>query len=170
MPRLGIDSDARWGYSHAKGWIYIYKLHLTSTTSVLVVHLAANVTTDNVQDNKMYGSMMSSLCIFSSPSVSYMTSDPAEYDNKKLYEYSKKTLGIGLVCPVERYKSNSRKKFDLVCFYELILGPQFIYSQRGILVEPLIDPINSVFIIDQLPVYEFHMVSAIVLISLYYIR
>ncbi|HEY6534937.1 MAG TPA: transposase [Candidatus Nitrosocosmicus sp.] len=28
----GIDSDAKWGYSHTKGWIFGYKLHLTCTT------------------------------------------------------------------------------------------------------------------------------------------
>ncbi len=33
VPRPGIDTDARWGYSHTKGWIFGYKLHLTSTTT-----------------------------------------------------------------------------------------------------------------------------------------
>ena len=33
VPRSGIDTDARWGYSHTKGWIFGYKLHLTSTTA-----------------------------------------------------------------------------------------------------------------------------------------
>ena len=32
VPRSGIDTDARWGYSHTRGWIFGYKLHLTSTT------------------------------------------------------------------------------------------------------------------------------------------
>ena len=30
VPCPGIDTDARWGYSHTKGWIFGYKLHLTS--------------------------------------------------------------------------------------------------------------------------------------------
>ena len=35
VPRSGIDTDARWwGYSHTKGWVFGYKLHLTSTTAV----------------------------------------------------------------------------------------------------------------------------------------
>jgi hypothetical protein len=29
-----------------------------------------------------------------------------DYDDKNLYEYSKKVLGIDLVCPVERYENN----------------------------------------------------------------
>ncbi len=32
VPCSGIDTDARWGYSHTKGWIFGYKLHLTCTT------------------------------------------------------------------------------------------------------------------------------------------
>ncbi len=87
-----------------------------------------------------------------------------EYDDKKLYEYSKKTLKIDLVCPVERYKSTSKKRLELVCFYQSALG-QAIYSQRGISVEPLIEHIKSIFRIDPLPVRGFHTVSAIVLLS-----
>ena len=34
VSRSGIDTDARWGYSYTKGWVFGYKLHLTSTTSV----------------------------------------------------------------------------------------------------------------------------------------
>ncbi len=37
VPCPGIDTDARWGYSHTKGWIFGYKLHLTSTTGKIVV-------------------------------------------------------------------------------------------------------------------------------------
>ena len=37
--RVGIDTGARWwGYSHTKGWVFGYKLHITaSTTGELVV-------------------------------------------------------------------------------------------------------------------------------------
>ena len=28
VPCSGIDTDARWGYSHTKGWIFGYKLHM----------------------------------------------------------------------------------------------------------------------------------------------
>ena len=37
IPCPGIDVDARWGYSHTKGWIFGYKLHLTCTTGKMVV-------------------------------------------------------------------------------------------------------------------------------------
>jgi hypothetical protein len=112
----------------------------------------------------MYVPLTSSSRVFSLPlSLRYMAADPG-YDDKKLYEYSKKTLGIDLVCPVERYESTSKKRLELVCFYESVLG-QSIYNRRGISIEPLIEHIKSVFRIDPLPVRGFHAVSAIVLLS-----
>jgi Transposase DDE domain len=105
----------------------------------------------------------SSTLIFSLPSVLYTIADLG-YDAKKLYEYSKKTLRIDLVCPVKRYKSTSKKRLELVCFFQSILG-QAIYNRRRISVEPLIEHIKSVFRIDPLPALGFHKVSAIVLLS-----
>ena len=32
VPYSGIDTDAMWGFSHTKGWIFGYKLHLISST------------------------------------------------------------------------------------------------------------------------------------------
>ncbi|MER5174460.1 MAG: transposase, partial [Candidatus Nitrosocosmicus sp.] len=98
VPRPGIDTDARWGYSHTKGWIFGYKLHLTSTTTAdvgkIVVPLTADVTTANIPDNQMcvpLTSSSSSSSVFFLSSVLYIAGDPG-YDDKKLYEYSKRTL------------------------------------------------------------------------------
>jgi hypothetical protein len=162
VPHPGIDTSARWGYSHTKGWVFGYKLHLTCTTGELVVPLTADVNTANIQDNQMYLNLTSSP-VFSLPYVLYMMADPG-YDAKGLYEYSKKVLGMDLVCPVERYKSTSKERLELVCFYESEMG-QAIYSQRRISIEPLIEHIKSVFRIDPLPARGFHTVSAIVLLS-----
>ncbi len=168
VPCPGIDTDARWGYSHTKGWVFGYKLHLTSTTGELVVPLTADVTTANVPDNKMYVPLMSyssssSSLVFSLPSALYMIADSG-YDDKKLYEYSKKKLGMDLVCPVERYESTSKKRLEIVCFYQSALG-QAIYSRRRISIEPLIEHLKSVFRIDPLSTRGLHTVSAIVLLS-----
>ena len=46
-PRSGIDTDAKWGYSKTKGWIFGYKLHMTSSTGSLIVPLSAELTTTN---------------------------------------------------------------------------------------------------------------------------
>ncbi|MER5175131.1 MAG: transposase [Candidatus Nitrosocosmicus sp.] len=150
------------GYSHTKGWVFGYKLHLTSTTTDaagdLVVPLtAADVTTANIPDNQMYVPLTSSSSssVFYLPSALYMAADPAGYDDKKLYEYSKKVLKIDLICPVERYKNTSKKRIELVCFYESALG-QAIYNQRGISIEPMIEHIKSVFRIDPVPTRGFH--------------
>jgi hypothetical protein len=109
VPRPGIDADAWWGYSHTKGWVFGYKLHLTSTTAIddLVVPLTVDVTTANVPDNHMYVSLTTSSPVFSLPLTCYIVADPG-YEDKKLYEYSKE-LGIYLVCPVERYKFSQRE-------------------------------------------------------------
>ncbi len=129
---------------------------------------AADVTTANVPDNKMYISLTShsssSSSVFSLPSALYVVADPG-YDDKKLYEYSKKTLGLDLVCPLERYENTSKNRLDLVCFYQSVLG-QAVYSRRRISIEPsLIEHLKSVFRIDPLPTRGFHTVSAIVLLS-----
>ncbi len=176
VPRSGIDTDAKWGYSHTKGWIFGYKLHLTSSTATttagkeIIVPLTADVTTANVPDNKMYiplTSYHSPFSVFSLPLVCYMVADHG-YDAKKLYEYSK-GLGIDLVCPSRKIQSTSKKRLEIVCFYESEIG-QSIYSRRKISIEPLIEHIKSVFRIDPLPVRGFHAVSAIVLLSVLSIR
>jgi hypothetical protein len=48
---------------------------------------------------------------------------------------------------VERYKSTSKKRLELVCFYESSLG-QTSYNRRRISIEPLIEHVKSVFRID----------------------
>ena len=131
VPCPGIDTDARWGCSHTKGWVFGYKLHLTSTAGEFVVPLTADdVTTANVPDNRMYVALTPSpFSAFSLPYVLCMIAGPG-YDDKNLYKHSKKVLGIDLVCPVERYESTSKERLELVCFYQPGLG-QSTCSQRG---------------------------------------
>lgn len=49
VPYSGIDTDAKWGFSHTKGWIFGYKLHMICSTdpSSTVLPLSADVTTAN---------------------------------------------------------------------------------------------------------------------------
>ncbi len=129
--------------------------------------ITADVTTANIPDNRMYIPLTSSpFSVFSLPSVLYMIADPG-YDDKNLQVYnSKKVLGIDLVCPVKRYKSTSKERLEIVCFYQSTLG-QAINSQRRISIEPpLIEHIKSIFrIVPLLPGRGFNKVSAIVLLS-----
>jgi hypothetical protein len=77
VPCPGIDKYARWGYSRTKGWIFGYKLHITSTTSDLIVPLTADVTTAIVQDNQIYVSLTSSSSsVFSLPLTCHIVADP----------------------------------------------------------------------------------------------
>ena len=159
VPRSGIDTDARWGFSHTKGWIFGYKLHITASTGSLIVPLSADFTRANVQDNQIYPTITSSL----PQGVHYMAADSG-YDDHKLYNLS---IGRGfeLVCPIsEIYNNTSNDRLQLIEFYESELG-QIIYSWRGISVEPLIEHIKDVFKIDPLPIRGYQKAAGIVLLS-----
>jgi hypothetical protein len=167
VPRSGIDTDARWGFSHTRGWIFGYKLHLISSTGSTIVPLAADFTTANVQDNQMYNPMISSSSSSSSPSslfleTCFMIGDSG-YDDNKLYDLSTKR-GFELVCPVQRYKNTPKNRLEMIQFYESELG-QSVYSWRSKSIEPLIEHIKSVFRIDPLLVRGYNKAAGIVLLS-----
>ena len=165
VPRSGIDTGARWGFSHTKGWIFGYKLHLISSTGSTIVPLAADFTTANVQDNQLYNPMTaassSSSSLFTEETC-FMIGDSG-YDDQKLYDLSI-NRGFELVCPVQRYEHTSADRLELVQFYESELG-QAIYSWRSKSIEPLIEHIKSVFRIDPLPIRGYQMAAGIVLLS-----
>ena len=60
VPCSGIDTDARWGFSHTRGWIFGYKLHMVSSIDSVVVPLSDDVTTANVPDNQVYPVVLAS--------------------------------------------------------------------------------------------------------------
>ena len=162
VPRSGIDTDARWGFSHTKGWIFGYKLHLISSTGSIIVPLAADFTTANIPDNQMYSILTASLPVTIIKRTLYMSADPG-YDDHKLYDLSS-SMGFQLVCPVQRYKSTPTDRMKLIEFYKSEVG-QIIYSLRSTSIEPLIGHIKSVFRIDPLPVQGYAKSCAIVLLS-----
>jgi hypothetical protein len=161
VPRSGIDTDAMWGFSRTRGWIFGYKLHLISSTGSLIVPLSADFTQADVQDNQMYPIITSSL----PQGVCYMAADSGYDDDHKLYDLSIHRRGFELVCPVsEIYNHTSSDRLQLINFYDSELG-QVIYSWRGISVEPLIEHIKDVFKIDPLPVGGCQQAAGIVLLS-----
>ncbi|HKG87776.1 MAG TPA: transposase [Nitrososphaeraceae archaeon] len=160
VPRSGIDTDAKWGFSHTKGWIFGYKLHITSSTGSLIIPLSADFNQADVQDNQVYPTITSSL----PQGVRYMAAD-SEYDDHKLYDLSIDRRGFELVCPVsEIYSHTSSDRLQLIEFYESELG-QVIYSWRGISIEPLIEHIKDVFKIDPLPLRGYQKAAGIILLS-----
>ena len=166
IPHSGIDTDARWGFSHTKGWIFGYKLHLISSTgsstSTTVVPLAADFTTANVQDNQLFNPMTASSSSSLFTETCFMIGDSG-YDDQKLYDLSI-NRGFELVCPVQRYEHTHTDRLELIHFYESELG-QAIYSWRSKSIEPLIEHIKSVFRIDPLPVRGYQKAAGIVLLS-----
>lgn len=160
VPCSGIDTDARWGFSHTKGWIFGYKLHITASTGSLIIPLSADFTQADVQDNQIYPAIT---CSSSLPQgVRYMAADSG-YDDHKLYNLST-DRGFELVCPVsEIYNNTSSDRLQLIEFYESKLG-QIIYSWRSISVEPLIEHIKDVFKIDPLPIRGYQKAAGLVLI------
>jgi DDE family transposase len=164
IPHSGIDTDARWGFNHTKGWIFGYKLHLISSTDSIIVPLTADFTTANIPDNQVYSMLIASLPMTIIERTLYMSADPG-YDDHKLYDLSN-DMEFRLVCPVKRYKNTSYDRTKLVEFYESNVG-QSIYSLRGISIEPLIGHIKSTFRMDPLPVRGYDKVCAIVLLSVF---
>jgi Transposase DDE domain len=178
IPRSGIDTDSRWGFSHTRGWIFGYKLHMVSSTDSLIVPLVAGVTTANIPDNHVYPDLLSSPSSPSSPNnsnsnsnslslktlkkIHFVAADPG-YDDKSLYDLSMK-MGFQLVCPVKRYKNTPEERQSLADFYESALG-QVIYSKRCISIEPLIEHIKSIFRIDPVPARGYDKVRGILLLS-----
>ncbi|MDH2906581.1 MAG: transposase [Candidatus Nitrosotalea sp.] len=156
VPRSGIDTDARWGFSGTKGWLFGYKLHMVSSTGKLVVPLSARISTANVYDNQEYQNLMEHL-----PStVQYIVAD-AGYDDWKLYDYSR-YHGIRLVCPVRRYHHTKGERLEIISFYKSRKG-QKIYRNRGVSIEPLFCTVKETFGMDPSPVRGFDNVSSYLL-------
>ena len=162
IPRSGIDTDARWGFSHTKGWIFGYKLHLISNTGSIIIPLSADFTTANIPDNQIYSILAASLPVTIIKRTLFMSADPG-YDDHELYNLST-DMGFQLVCPAKRYKNTSEERIKLVEFYESDVG-QAIYSLRGMSIEPLIGHVKSTFRMDTLPVRGYDKVCAIILLS-----
>jgi hypothetical protein len=163
VPRSGIDTDAMWGFSHTKGWLFGYKLHLISSTGSIIVPLAADFTTANIPDNQIYDILITaSLPLAIIRRTLYMSADPG-YDDHKLYDLSN-NMGFQLVCPAKRYKNTRVDRIKLIEFYESNDG-QAIYSLRSTSIEPLIGHLKSVFRIDPLPIRGYVKSCALVLLS-----
>ncbi len=147
VPCSGIDTDARWGFSHTKGWIFGYKLHMISSPWFRHSPIK-QILQLLMSSNQMYNPMISSSSSLS-PETCFMIGDSG-YDDHKLYGLSTKR-GFELVCPVQGYEHTPTDRLELIQFYESELG-QAIYSWRSKSIEPLIEHIKSVFRIDPLPV------------------
>lgn len=160
LPRSGIDTDARWGFSGTKGWIFGYKLHMTSSTGKLLVPLSAGITPANVYDNQMYQELTGQL----PDGIQYIVAD-AGYDDWKLYDYTRQK-GARLVCPIRRYRCTRGKRLELISFYKSKKG-QRIYRNRSVSIEPLFCGIKETFGISTSPVSGFDNVSSYMMMCVF---
>jgi len=157
LPIAGIDTDAKWGFSNSKGWVYGYKLHMSCSTGKLVVPLSADVTTANVHDSKMYETLVEPL----SGLVENILCDPA-YDDKSLYQFSNEKH-LRLITPIKQYPHTLPERIKLVEFYNSVIG-QELYRNRKISIEPLFQILKSTFGIRTVPVNGLYNVKSFVLI------
>jgi len=156
LPIAGIDTDAKWGFSKSKGWVFGYKLHLSCSTGSLAVPLSADVTAANIHDSKMYEKLVEPLAGFQN-----ILCDPA-YDGDKLYRYSKQR-DMRLICPVKKYPHTPPGRIRLAEFYDSVIG-QELYADRKVSIEPLFQIIKDTFGIRTVPVKGFDNVRSFVLI------
>ena len=159
IPCPGIDTDARWGRSGVKGWVFGYKAGLVSSTMPVVVPLSADFTTANAPDNTVYPSLTEEL-----PGETGFIAADGGCDDWKLRTLTA-ARGRILVTPVERRKKTPPERLALAEFYESEAG-QSIYGLRSVTVEPLIGQIKEVFGLDPLPMRGLERASALYLICI----
>ena len=122
VPYSGIDTDARWGYSHTKGWKFGYKLHMIcSIDSPVIVLLSADVTTANGSDKPVYSDLRTSSTPSSTPSTSsnslsqetlkkihFIVVDPGYDEDQSLYD--KPQYGILACLSSSKIRKCTRRK------------------------------------------------------------
>jgi hypothetical protein len=163
----GIDTDARWGFSKSKGWVFGYKLHMSCSTGKIAVPLTACVTAANVYDPQMYDVLVEPLAGL----VSCVAADSI-YSGAELYD-SSQNKGIVLVCPIKRYRHTKGERLRRYHFFRSKKG-QRIIRKRGA-IERLFDRVKDTFGISVIPVRRYVNVSSYMLmcvfvyqISIYY--
>lgn len=157
LPISGIDTDAKWGFSKSKGWIFGYKLHMCCSTGKLIVPLSVDVSTANVHDSQKFSDLIEPL----SGLFQNILADPA-YDNFNLYDFCTKNK-TRLICPIKIYPSTPPERIVLADFYNSQEG-QELYADRKISIEPLFEIFKDTFNIRTVPVKGFEKVKSFVLI------
>lgn len=155
IPISGIDTDARWGFSKAKGWIFGYKLHMSCSTGKLAVPLTACITTANIYDPHMYRALVEPLAGL----VWHVAADSI-YSGQKLYDYSARK-GIVLVCPIKRYRHTKGQRLKRHHLFRSRKGQRIIHKRSAI--ERTFDRTKDTFGIEPLPVRGYLDVSSYVL-------
>lgn len=154
------DPDARWGWSQTRGWVFGYKLHLTSTVlgrkkenRKTIVPLCWRVTSANRHDTTQLIPLMEEAAFLADirgQGISISLADKGYDYNKNYYWCDQRT--IGLITPVRRFKNRQENplKEKVKKFVDSPAGKK-LYQRRGD-TERLFGQLKEVFSIDPLPV------------------
>lgn len=149
------DPDARWGWSRTRGWVFGYKLHLTSTVlgKGTLVPLCWEVTSANRHDTTQFIPLMEEatfLAEISNEGINISLADNGYDYNGNYYWCDERT--INLITPVRRFKNRSEipLKEKVKKFVDSSQGKK-LYQRRGD-NERLIGQLKEVYLLDPLPV------------------
>jgi len=155
------DPDAAWGWSQTRGWIFGYKLHLTSTVLAkgqTLVPLTWQVSSANRNDTIFLLPLMhqaARLAEVCQEEIRYSLADKG-YDSDQNY-HGCQDLGVRLITPVRKMKTRTGKsikpsaiKQRVIRFLQTQAGKK-MYYRRGD-TERLIGHIKDLFLVDPLPV------------------
>lgn len=157
------DTDARWGWSESRDWVFGYKLHLTSTVLMpgkTLVPLAWETTSANHHDSKLFIPLMEKTAILGELShrkIHYSLGDKGYDINQNYYFCHDHTFR--LVTPVRRFKNRTEISLKERC-------KKFVDSPKGKIIyqrradnERLYAQLKDLFLIDPLPVTGYAKVN-----------
>lgn len=158
------DPDACWGWSEARGFVWGYKLHVTSSVLIegkTLIPLSWSVTSANIHDSHLFIPLMQKVTqanLILKRRISYSLTDKG-YDQKKQYAWCTNHQ-IRFVNPVRRFtkQSISTIKRWSQHFVESPKGRK-IWKRRSD-IERLFGQLKDVFLIDPLPITGLKQVSS----------
>lgn len=175
------DPDARWGWSKTRGWVFGYKIHLTSTVFLnnnqqTLVSLVWEVSSANNHDTKFFLPLMDkvgNLAKACQRKTNYSLADKG-YDYEDNYQLCK-TKRVRLITPVRKMKTRtgrpvtpSRIRKSVLRLLKTKKGKQLYYRRAD--NERLIGHLKDLFLIDPLPVMKLTNIKPyLALINLAYL-
>jgi len=152
------DSDARWGWSETRDWVFGYKFHLTSSVLLsgkTLVPLAWETTPANLHDSKLFISLMEKVSMLSEKSgrrINFSLGDKAYDINENYYFCQKQKRIFRLITPVRRFKNRKEIpiKERVKRFVDSPKGKR-LYQRRAD-NERLFAQFKDLFLIDPLPI------------------
>jgi len=174
------DPDARWGWSETKGWVFGYKLHLTSTVlggkkgnrkTKTIVPLCWRITSANRHDTTQLIPLMEEaafLADIGGQEIDISLADKG-YDYNKNYCWCDERT-IDLITPVRRFKNRQENplKEKVKKFVDSPKGKK-LYQRRGD-TERLFGQLKDIFSVDPLPIMgKENVVPYLGLVNLVYL-